>query len=110
MHDLICSMREIKNRKLNRAKIQLYKLLDEEGAWDAYAICTFKHVNLYNKKEYIIQGRIISKIIDGDLVKYKILTPDGKNWEKHALFDEIKIIKPASGSVKKFTVDIPVKA
>jgi len=103
-------MREIKNRKLNRAKIQLYKLLDEQGAWDAYAICTFKHVNLYNKKEYIIQGRIISKIIDGDLVKYKILTADGKNWIKHNLFDDIKIIKQASGTLKKFTVDNPVKA
>ena len=97
-------MRDIKNRKLDRPKYQLYKMLADDDAWSGYPVCTFKHRNLYNKKEYIFEGHIINKVIEDDFVKYKIMTYDGKTWCKHKILDDIKIIKPASGRYKKYNI------
>jgi peroxiredoxin len=102
-------MREIKSRKLNRPKYQLYKALADTGAWSSYPVCTFKHHNLYNRKEYVFEGHIIDEIIVGDFIKYKIMTYDGKTWQKHKILDDVKIIKPGSGNTKKYEVTIDQK-
>jgi len=84
------------NRKKINPKLSVYQQLAKEGAWSHYPICMFKHTNPYNKKVHTFEGHLITKVITGDFIKYKILTYDGKYWHKHKLLDEIKIIKPGS--------------
>jgi hypothetical protein len=94
------------NRKLDRPKLKLFKRLEELGAWKGYPICTFKHKNLYNKKEYTFEGYIIGEIVEDDFRKYKILTYDGKEWQKHKRLDQVQIIKPCTDKPKMFEVEI----
>ena len=86
-------MRNLKNRKLDRPKLQVHKILTEHGAWQNYPVCTFKHRNLYNKKDYIFEGYVLGEVVTNDFKQYKILTYDGKQWHKHKILDEVKIIK-----------------
>ena len=87
-------MRDLKTRKLDRAKLVLHKLLTAQGAWRSYPVCTFKHRNLYYNKDYIFEGYLIGEVVTDDFKQCKILTYDGKQWHKHKTLDEVKIIKP----------------
>jgi len=68
-------------------------MLTEHGAWQNYPVCTFKHRNLYNKKDYTFEGYVLGEVVTNDFKQYKILTYDGKQWHKHKILDEVKIIK-----------------
>jgi len=82
-------------------------MLTEHGAWQNYPVCTFKHRNLYNKKDYTFEGYVLGEVVTNDFKQYKILTYDGKYWHKHKILDEVKIIKEGymddwlEGTVKK---------
>jgi len=102
-------MRDLTKRKLDRPKLKLHQLLTDSSAWNGYPLCSFKHRNLYNKKDYIFEGRILHEVVEDDFKRYKILTDDGKLWHKHKLLDEVKIIEPGKGKPKEFTIDVPVK-
>jgi len=68
-------------------------MLTEHGAWQNYPVCTFKHRNLYNNKDYTFEGYVLGEVVTNDFKQYKILTYDGKHWHKHKILDEVKIIK-----------------
>ena len=91
-------MRDLKTRKLNRPKLELHKLLTTQGAWRSYPLCTFKHRNLYNNKDYTFEGYVLAEVVTDNFKQYKILTYDGKQWHKHKVLDEVKIIKPGSNN------------
>ena len=91
-------MQDLKTKKLNRPKLELHKLLTTQGAWRSSPVCTFKHRNLYNNKDYTFEGYVLAEVVTYNFKQYKILTYDGKQWHKHKVLDEVKIIKPGSNN------------